>query len=358
MSFHIFMIRNTFFFIFFINIFFVFSQEIDSKNPLYVVEDSSKYTYQMIIDDLSFLRKTFKQQLHKEKSGISEFGLEIPVVRLGSKKKKDRSILMVGNIHAREDFSSKFVMKFLNVLLLNINYQDTIYQHILTYLDTFDIYFIPVANPDGLKIAHLDFEGIEESFSMYKDCISLIETFEEWKANGLGIDLNASFDDGLHIIKKAPNFMENYASEGFKGFFPAEAIETKFLQEIIDELKPIVTLSFHTKGNIIFWADQRTHIDFKGIDTKINDEVIMYSCFEKASVSSNPIFYASGLENYIRAKHLRIASCVELSPGDPNRKQYPDEKFNELVWNKAWEIPSTYIRLASKYTSEIEGLKP
>lgn len=332
-----------------------FTQEINTLQQHYVVEDTSKYTYQMILDDINYLKNNFPNWVHYEKFGRSEFGLDIPFIRVGHQEKKTKSVLLVGNIHAREDFSSKFLMKYLNVILLSLADLDSMYPSIKSNLDSIDLYFIPVANPDGLKIAHLDFDGIKESFELYKDCMSLIETYEEWKANGIGIDLNSCFDDGLHLIKRPSNYQENYASEGFKGCVPAEAIEIQFLQQVVSNLKPLMTLSFHTKGNIIFWADDRTHSKFKGIDTKINDEVILFSCFEKASVSSNPIVYACGFENYIRAKHNLLASCVELSKGDSFRKQHPDNKFNEYVWNIAWEIPDVYIKLVIQYSKELKN---
>jgi g-D-glutamyl-meso-diaminopimelate peptidase len=315
----------------------------------YVVEDTAKYTYDMILDDLTYLYANFTNYVHPVQVGKSEFGLEIPTVRIGAAKAKKKSVLFVGNIHAREDYSSKFVMKFLNILLLNIVNQDNTYPNLKNYLDSLDIYFMPVANPDGLKISHLDFAGIQDSFDLHKEKILLIETFEEWKSNGKGIDLNASFDDGNHHLKKGKTFHSVPCSEGFKGSFPAEPKETQAIQVFLNQVKPLITASFHTKGNVIYWADKGTHKKFKGVDKIINTKVYKASDFQATEVSKSPVMYGCGMENYIRAKLNRIASCVELSSPEKHRKQFPDRDFNIQVWDKAWQIPYIYIENAFLY---------
>lgn len=321
----------------------------------YVIEDTSTYTYQMILDDLTYLYANFTELVHPVSIGKSEFGLEIPCIRLGGELPSKNSVLFVGNIHAREDYSSKFVMKFLNIFLLNLVNLDDTYPKSKEILKQVDIYFIPVANPDGLKIAQLDFVGIEDSFNLYKDKILLIETYEEWKANGKGIDLNASFDDGNHHLKKGKTFHSVPCSEGFKGEFPAEPKETQVIQSFLQQTKPLITASFHTKGNVIYWADKGTHKKFKGIDKTINKKVCEASKFLATEVSKSPIIYGCGMENYIRSKLNRIASCVELSLPEKQRKQFPDSDFNEQVWEKAWQIPYIYLENALIYKGELSN---
>ena len=57
-------------------------------------------------------------------------------------------------------------MKFLNLYLLSINGESDLYPNAKSYLDSLDIYIFPLANPDGLKIAHEDWEGIEKHGGM------------------------------------------------------------------------------------------------------------------------------------------------------------------------------------------------
>ena len=349
---------NRFLFLFLFSLTFpACSQQKDySDLQHYVVEDSMKYTYSMIVDDLTYLYANFSSWVHPVSVGKSEFGLEMSTVRIGHKQPKKKSVFLVGNIHAREDYSSKLLMKFLNVFLLNLEQKDDTYPNALKILDSIDIYVMPVANPDGLKIAHLDFEGIEDSFNLYKDSIVLRESYEVWKANGKGIDLNATFDDGNHRVKRADNYSPVPCSEGYKGKYPAEPVETQALQQFIAKIKPLMTVSFHTKGNILYWADKKTHAYFKDIDTKINREVAKQSGFGMTKISRNPAIYGCGLENYVRAKYKLLGTCVELSRPIYDRKQFPDEDFNSEVWEKAWSIPYIYLEQTIKYNREISKI--
>ena len=333
----------------------LFSSKIYSQKSCYLIEDNEKYTYEMISSDLDSLVKLFPERTHLFSIGNSEFGLPIKVVRIGSKTPKKRSMLFVGNVHAREDYSSKFVMKFLNMYLLSFTGDSIIYKKATDYLADLDLYFMPVANPDGLKIAHEDWVNIEK-FLPEINQIKKIETFGEWKANGKGIDLNDSFDDGTHALNKSYNSSPVPCSEGFKGKYAAEPIETQVIQKFVSEIRPLMTLSFHTKGDLIYWADSKTHSYFNGIDSLINDAALNVSNFSRVPVSPDPSTYGGGLENYVRYQFGLLGSCVELSSGDSERKQFPDSEFNKRVWKKAWKIPATCIELVIKYANKIEEI--
>jgi g-D-glutamyl-meso-diaminopimelate peptidase len=333
----------------------LFSSKIYSQKSCYLIEDNEKYTYEMISSDLDSLVKLFPERTQLFSIGNSEFGLPIKVVRIGSKTPKKRSMLFVGNVHAREDYSSKFVMKFLNMYLLSFTGDSIIYKKATDYLADLDLYFMPVANPDGLKIAHEDWVNIEK-FLPEINQIKKIETFGEWKANGKGIDLNDSFDDGTHALNKSYNSSPVPCSEGFKGKYAAEPIETQVIQKFVSEIRPLMTLSFHTKGDLIYWADSKTHSYFNGIDSLINDAALNVSNFSRVPVSPDPSTYGGGLENYVRYQFGLLGSCVELSSGDSERKQFPDSEFNKRVWKKAWKIPTTCIELVIKYANKIEEI--
>lgn len=325
----------------------------DSLKDLYVIEDDSMYTYEMISSDMDYFLKTYSQIVFEEKTGNSEFGFPLRTIRIGRETPKKNAVFLVGNIHAREDFSSKLLMKFANVYLLSATGKSTLYPDASRYLDSIDIYIMPVANPDGLMIAQEDFEGIRDSFAIYKDSIKLVESFSVWKANGKGVDLNRTFDDGNFAVKKGQGFQPVPASEGYKGKTPAEPVETKIIQDFVAAKQPLVTASFHTKGNILYWADAKTHPFLGGIDTRINLEVAAASGFGAASIAKYASDYGCGLENYVRARYGLIGTCVELSPGSRYRTQHPDNLFNELVWMKAWSIPYVYIQNACRFDDEI-----
>ena len=321
-----------------------YSQE--SKN---LIEDSAKYTTSMIFDDVIHWMYHYNDNLDVDILGFSEFGQAIPIMKIhnSNNSTKKRPVLFVANLHAREFYSSKFIMKFCNQFLLSLNNESGLYKDAESYLDVYDMYIIPLANPDGLKIAQEDWEGIEDHRADINK-IKRIGPFSDWKANGKGIDLNNNFDDGNFYVKHGRLFEEYPASQGHKGDYPGQAIEAKLIQDLVDSIRPILTLSFHTKGDVLFWADKGTHDKFRGLDTKLNKRVSRECGLIMARVSQNPKEYAAGLENYVRAKTGTIGVCVELSKSNNKDAQHPPEKFNALVWKKCKRLPLIYLEELSK----------
>lgn len=313
------------------------------SQPSYLVEDNEKYTFSMICEDLKQLRSNHSSFVSLDTIGFSEFGLPLLCLKISNESPfKKYPIFIAGNIHAREDYSSKFVMKFANLFLLSLENKDSTYKSANDLLKTFDFYLLPVANPDGLKIAHEDWEGIEK-FKENVLQLKLVGKLGDWKANGLGVDLNSNFDDGNHLYKCSSISQEFAASEGYKGCFPAEAKETIALQNFIQRIQPFLTLSFHTKGNVLFWGDCDTYEKYNGIDWKISSKVAQKTELKMMDLSYNPISYGCGMENYIRVKLDYLAVCVELSPMTSKRDQHPDNQFNKLVWSKCEQLPIIYL---------------
>ena len=164
----------------------------------------------------------------------------------------------------------------------------------------------------------------------------------------MGIDLNNNFDDGNFDVKHGHLFEEEPASQGYKGAFPCEAKEARIIQDFVDTLVPLITLSYHTKGDVLFWADRGTHSYFNGLDEQLNTTVANACGFKMARVSQNPIEYGAGLENYIRAKIKRIGVCVELSPPNDLVDQHPANMFRSLVWDKCKNMPILYLEELSR----------
>ncbi len=319
----------------------------------YVVEDSAKYTVQMIYDDMDAFASFWPNQLSVFELGPSEYGTPIKGMRISSNKGATQSVLLVGNVHAREDFSSKHVMKFINIWMLSMNGKSKVYPNADSLMQFVDLYVIPVANPDGLMIAQEDTAAIARQFKQWKDSIYIVQSLREWKANGTGIDLNSSFDDGNWAVKKSGNYQEKRASEGYKGGRPAEAIEVQHLQNFVQALKPIVTLSFHTKGNVLYWADVATHDRFNGIDTDMAMTVSDRTKVKAASISKKPNDYGCGLENYVRSRAGSIGICVELASGGGGRTPHPDSDYWKEVWVVAWEVPWIFIEKTVGYRTQL-----
>ncbi len=113
-------------------------------------------------------------------------------------------------------------------------------------------WFLPLVNPDGALLSEKGLLSVKEE----KDRLFLIsindgsQDFSLWKANGRGVDLNVNFDadwgKGVKNVRIAGR--ENYIGE-----FPFSEPETRVLKAFTEEIAPDYTLSYHTKGEEIYW---------------------------------------------------------------------------------------------------------
>lgn len=112
------------------------------------------------------------------------------------------------------------------------------------------IWLIPLANPDGALLS-------QKGLSAAKGCpyfryLSAYSNGELrfWKANARGVDLNVNFDakwgEGVRNVRRRG--AENYIGER-----PFSEPESLALKRFTEEIEPDYTVSFHTKGEEIYW---------------------------------------------------------------------------------------------------------
>ena len=118
-------------------------------------------------------------------------------------------------------------------------------------------WFIPLVNPDGALLSE---EGIDTAPAAWRNF--LIDCnggtgFSLWKANGRGVDLNVNFDArwGTGVKNTRKPGAENYIGEK-----PFSEFETQALKIFTEKIRPDYTVSYHTKGEEIYWHfSQSTH---------------------------------------------------------------------------------------------------
>lgn len=92
------------------------------------------------------------------------------------------------------------------------------------------VYFVPAVNPDGIEIA--------------------LGGNPLYKANAFGVDLNVNFDARWGGGEKNSLFA---GSENYIGKHPFSERETRALRDFTLSVKPYCTLSYHSKGEEIYW---------------------------------------------------------------------------------------------------------
>jgi hypothetical protein len=281
--------------------------------------------------------------------------LTLRMTASGINHKTKPSILFTGGIHAREDFSVMLCMKMIDYYCRYYSEgKDFEGYDVSKIVDTVDLFFVPVANPDGLNIVH---HGIEASsnYETLKTMTIWGEDHTFWKANANGIDLNKNFDDGNWEIRTCVPGTEIPCSDRFKGFSANSEPETLALVNFCNENHFSLMVTYHCSGNCTFWADSGTHGMFKGLDEKIMDELNKKYIYRKTKVSMDPKIYGCGFENWFRARIKRPAFCIELSPFVEGGKQHHDNLFDKLVWEHAKSTGLFFAEKAAEIDSEIFG---
>ena len=176
----------------------------------------------MIYDEV----KSFYQSYpgYKCVIGYSCQGREIFAFHTG--KRTGRQFMAVYAVHAREWITARLALVHLKKGVKSGGW------------------IIPLLNPDGALISQT--------------------TFPLWKSNVRGVDLNCNFDAewGSGRLNTKSRGGENCI-----GDYPFSEPETAALRDFTVKVRPYVTLSFHTKGEEIYW-------EFCGMGDKRGAEII------------------------------------------------------------------------------------
>lgn len=135
-------------------------------------------------------------------------------------------------IHAREWISARLALE---------HYRRGVYG---------SVWLIPLANPDGAILSQQGKKVIKND--EYKPFLSAYSDGELrlWKANARGVDLNVNFDARWG---KGKQNVRRRGGENCVGGFPFSEPESRALRDFTLEIQPSYTVSFHTKGEEIYW---------------------------------------------------------------------------------------------------------
>ena len=112
------------------------------------------------------------------------------------------------------------------------------------------LWLLPLTNPDGALLSEVGLSSVKRG--KYRKFLSSFsaEDLRLWKANARGVDLNVNFD--ADYGKGAKNVKER-GRENCIGDFAFSERETKAIRAFTVQVSPDYTVSYHTKGEEIYW---------------------------------------------------------------------------------------------------------
>lgn len=233
----------------------------------------------MIYDEVQKFYKSYQRK--KCVIGFSCQNREIYAFHTGSET--GRQFIAVYAVHAREWITAKLALK-----------------HLKKGLKTGGGWIVPLLNPDGAVISQ--------------------KTFPLWKANARGVDLNCNFDAewGSGRLNTSVRGSENCI-----GDYPFSEPETAALRDFTKKVRPYVTLSFHTKGEEIYWEfcgkGDRTGAEILSAATGYEIKRIYGSaggykdwCIKKAGIPAYTIECASDSLTHPIDKLKHLKKCYKV----------------------------------------------
>jgi predicted deacylase len=305
-----------------------------------VVDPNQTYSYETLKTDAGELAGQYPGLIEVSGIGKSVEDRDLVLIRLGKGAKR---VLLAGAHHAREYITSAFLMETVDeyarayVTGGKIEGQD-----IQALLNEVTLYVVPMVNPDGVNLVKNGPDAARDPAKV-RSMRMLQSSYSAWKANINGVDLNRQYP--CHWEEKASN-TDVPSSEMYKGTAPATEPEVKAMIALCEQYEFTLAVSFHTKGEVIYWADSGTE-DAIAADAQIAQSIGEVTGYELMPVSEDPAVYGAGFENWFRQEFERPAFCIELTPVGEGVLPYDDSRFDELVWSKAKGLGAVLMRQAA-----------
>ncbi len=228
-----------------------------TETGLTIVNTSkTKYTYTDMAEDLKLLQGKYGDRISVNILDTSYDKRNIYEVILGNPE-AEKKILIQSSIHGREYMTTQLTMK--QIELYCLNYYTGMHQkrYYSEFFDEVAFHIIPMANPDGVTISQFGSKGIRNKNlrqKIEKICKKYgkgkTSYYTNWKANARGVDLNRNFNV---YWKQLNNGVKSPRAYFYKGTVAESEKETKTLVKLVNEIKPVCTVSYHASGSILYW---------------------------------------------------------------------------------------------------------
>lgn len=275
------------------------------------------YTYDMLLQDIDNLENVTIQNI-----GISCGGRPIPCIHIGSKK--GRQIIICSAIHAREHITCPLAIMLIKE-----------YQSRINELEGGGIYFIPMANPDGVCLCTQGLGSVKSVWDR-KNLLKLnhcSDDFSLWKANLNGVDLNVNFDAGFGTGICNVNYP---GAENYIGDRPFSEPETQALFSFTKKVCPSAVISYHCKGEVIYWKYyQQNNLLRDRILAEVLENATGYALVDEMGS-------AGGYKDWC-IKELNIPSFTIEVGNDIYGHPFPYSQFDD-IYNKNKEVPSAIFK--------------
>lgn len=247
-------------------------------------------------------------------------------------------ILIQAGIHARE---------YITTLLL---IEQVRYLHAKGLSSAGGIYFVFMVNPDGIEVV---LDGIESVPCDITQQYLILgnegsRDFGRLKSNINLVDLNTNFDAdwGQGALNEYCPFYEN-----FIGFYPQSEREVQGLIDFTLKNRPLLTISYHSKGEVIYYGfNDESDMDLSR-DRAIGERLSAETGYPLILTEQS----AGGYKDWC-IRYLQIPAYT-IEVGNENIPHPISEEYLPEIFDQNMNIPEIALGLAVEYQSQIKSAK-
>lgn len=278
-------------------------------------------TFSSLTDSIETLQ--YEQGVDTYIAGYSLLGYPLYVFHVGSYEGKQ--IFIEGAIHAREYITASLVVELVRY------WKDKEMAG--------GMYFLPLSNPDGVRLVLDGVDGFPcrnlREFLYNVNFQS--EDFSLWKANADAVDLNVNFGalwggGAQNVFCPAP--------ANFVGYYPNSEREVRALINYTTTIQPDLTISYHTRGEVIYYGFETL------TPAEIERDRVIVNQFS-ALTGYEPILTTNSTGGYSDwvSDNLRVPAFT-FEVGSPTTPHPIGEDFLPQIFETNKEVPGLALSLA------------
>ena len=287
-------------------------------------------TYLELINQILQLQE---EGLELFNAGKSVLGKNILATHVGDYS--GPQVLIQAGIHAREYITSLLLVEQARNL------------HNNNLVQGGGIYFIFLTNPDG---AELVLDGLNSvPCDITKQYLTIAnngsENFSQYKANINLVDLNTNFDANWGGVSQN---ITCPSTEDFIGFYPNIEREVNSLIDFTLKNKPLLTISYHTKGNVIFYGFEGQSQEDLNRDFEIGTRFSELTGYPLILTENSTGGYKDWCIQKLQIPAYTFEVGDETLPHPLGIETLPE------IYNRNKDVPLLALELAKEYAKNID----
>ena len=287
-------------------------------------------TYQELINQILQLQE---EGLEIFNVGQSTLGKNILATHVG--EYSGTQIIVQAGIHSREWITSLLLV------------EQARYLHNNQLVTSGGIYFVFITNPDGIEIAldGIDVVNCEITRNYLISANNENLDFSTFKANINLVDLNTNFNANWG---KGKQNVFCPATENFVGYYPESEREVRNLINLTLKNKPLLTISYHSKGNVIYYGFENQSEENVSRDKMIGETLSEITGYPLIFTENSTGGYKDWCINTLKIP----AYTIEI--GDENLPHPLEIETLPEIYQRNKDVPLVALNLAIEYAKNID----